>query len=128
MLLIRIIRQLLGQYAVLSPNVLYFFCQDTTNKAHKNATEILKSLVWMLLIQQPHLISHLQTEHRQKGSPLFSNARALVAVSRIFIRILSNPRLSTTYFIVDALDECDDLLEDLLKLISTSLKLTDKIK
>jgi hypothetical protein len=128
MLLIGIIRQLSGQYAVLSPNVSYFFCQDTTDKAHKNATEILKSLVWMLLIQQPHLISHLRTEHRQKGSPLFSDARALVAVSRVFIRILSDPRLSTTYFIVDALDECDDSLEDLLKLISTSLKLTDKIK
>jgi len=50
MLLIGIIRQLSGQYAVLSPNVSHFFCQGTTNKVHKNATDILRSLVWMLLI------------------------------------------------------------------------------
>jgi N-terminal domain of NWD NACHT-NTPase/NACHT domain len=128
MLLIGIIRQLSGQYAVLSPNVSHFFCQGTTDKAHKNATDILKSLLWMLLIQQPHLISYLRTEHRQKGNSIFSDARAFVAISRVFKCILSDPRLSATYFIVDALDECDQGLEDLLKLISTSLELNNKVK
>jgi predicted ATPase len=51
MLLIGIIRQLSGQFAVLSPNVSHFFCQGTTDEAHKNATDILKCLIWMLLIQ-----------------------------------------------------------------------------
>jgi hypothetical protein len=51
MLLIGIIRQLSGQYAVLSPNVSHFFCQGTTDEAHKNATDILKCLIWILLIQ-----------------------------------------------------------------------------
>lgn len=128
MLLVGIIRQISGEYAVLSPNVSHFFCQGTTDKAHRNATDILKCLVWMLLIQQPHLISYLRTEHRQKGRPLFSDERAFVAVSRAFIRMLKDPRLSATYFIVDALDECDQGLADLLKLISTSLELTDKVK
>jgi ABC-type cobalamin transport system ATPase subunit len=82
----------------------------------------------MLLIQQPQLISHLRTEHKQKGRPLFSDKRAFLAMSRAFICMLNDPRLLATYFIVDALDECDQGLADLLKLISTSLKLTDKVK
>jgi hypothetical protein len=128
MLLIGIIRQLSDQSALLSPNVSHFFCQGTDDQTHNSAIAILRSLVWMLLIQQPHLISHLRTEHRQKGRPLFSDERAFIAVSRAFKCMLKDPGLSATYFIVDALDECDQGLADLLKLISTSLELTDKVK
>ncbi|TEY32597.1 hypothetical protein BOTCAL_0717g00030 [Botryotinia calthae] len=128
MLLIGIIRKLSGLYAVLSPSVSYFFCQSTTDEVHKNVTDVLKCLIWMLLTQQPHLITYLQTEYRQKGSSLYSDKRAFIALSRVFELMLTDLRLSPTYFIIDALDECDQGLADLLKLISTSFNLTDKVR
>jgi hypothetical protein len=128
MLLIGIISQLSGQSAVLSPKISHFFCQRTTDKEHKNATDVLKCLIWTLLIQQPHLISHLRTEHRQKGQLLFSDDRAFIALSRAFECMLKDPGLLATYFIVDALDECDEGLAKLLELILTSLKLTNRVK
>jgi hypothetical protein len=128
MVVIGIIRQLSSQPAVLSPKVSHFFCQSTSDEAHKNATDILKSLVWILLVQQHHLISHLRPEHRQKGSSLFRDDRAFVALSRAFLRMLKDPHFSPTCFIVDALDECDKGVADLLELIRTSLELTDKVK
>jgi WD40 repeat protein len=128
MLLIGIIRQLSDQLAVLSPNVSHFFCQGTDDKAHNSATAILRSLVWMLLVQQPHLISHLRLKYKHKGRSLFSDGNALVAMSRIFESMLTDPGLLPVYFIVDALDECDQGLAALVQLISTSLTLSNKVK
>jgi hypothetical protein len=82
----------------------------------------------MLFVQHHHLISHLRTEHSQKGRSLFRDERAFVDVSRAFIYMLKDSHLLATCFIVDALDECDQGLADLLELISTSLELTDKVK
>jgi hypothetical protein len=128
MLLIGIIRQLSDQPAVLSPNVSHFFCQGTDDKTHNSATAILRSLVWMLLVQQPHLISHLRSKYKHKGRSLFSDGNALVAMSRVFESMLKDPGLSPVYFIIDDLDECDQGLADLVQLISTSLTLSNKVK
>lgn len=128
MLLMRIIRQLSAQPAVLSPNVSHFFCQGTDDKSRNSATAILRSLVWMLLVQQPRLISHLRSKYKHKGRSLFSDGNALVAISNVFKNMLRDPGLSPLYFIVDALDECDQGLTVLVQLISTSLTLSDKVK
>lgn len=101
------IRQLSDQPAVLSPNISHFFCQSTDDKTHNSATAILRSLVWMVLIQQPHLISHLRSKHKNSGRSLFSDVNELVAMSHVFKSMLQDPSLSPVYFIVDALDECD---------------------
>jgi hypothetical protein len=127
-LLIGIIRELSGQPAVLLPNVSHFFCQGTDDKTHNSATAILRSLIWMLLVQQPHLISHLRLKHKHRGRSLFTDGNALVAMSRVFKSMLKDPGLSPVYFILDALDECDQGLADLVQLISTSLTLSNKVK
>ena len=128
MLLIGIIRELSDQPAALSPNVSHFFCQGTGDKTYNNATAILRSLIWILLVQQPHLISHLQSMYKHKGRSLFTDGNALVAMSRVFKSMLKDPSLSPVYFIVDAFDECDQGLADLIQLISESLTLSDKVK
>jgi hypothetical protein len=128
MLLIGVIRQLSDQAAMLSPNVSHFFCQGIDDKTHNSATAILRTLIWMLLVQQPHLISHLRSKHKYKGRSLFNDGNASVAMSRVFESMLKDHRLSRVYFIVDALDECDQGLADLVQLISTSLNLSDKVK
>jgi hypothetical protein len=129
MLLIGIIRELSDRLAGLAPNLSYFFCLGTDNQAQNSATAILRSLVWMLLLQQPDLIEHLRLEHeRMRKDSLFSDKYALDAISRVFNNMLSDPHLSEVYFIVDALDECDGGLGALVQLISTSLKLSKKVK
>lgn len=49
-------------------------------------------------------------------------------MTRVFESMLKDPGLLPMYFIVDALDECDQGLADLVQLISTSLTLSGKVK
>jgi hypothetical protein len=49
-------------------------------------------------------------------------------MSHVFESMLKDPGLSPVYFIVDALDECDQGLAALVQLISASLTLSDKVK
>jgi hypothetical protein len=130
MLLIGIIRELSDQPFVLAPKLSYFFCQGTDTTLN-NATATLRSLIWMLLVQQPDLISHIQKAYKVSGPPLFTDKAAFYALSDMFQDMLKDPRFSSAYFIVDALDECDQAepgLERLVDLISTSLTLSNKVK
>jgi hypothetical protein len=127
MLLIGIIRKLSDQSAVLAPNVSYFFCQGT-DLTLNNATATLRSLIWLLLVQQPYLISHLREKYKVSGETLFTDENAFNTLSGAFRSMLGDPHLSRVYLVVDALDECDQGLGGLIQLISTSLQLSDKIK
>jgi hypothetical protein len=130
MLLIGIIRELSDQPFVLTPNLSYFFCQGT-DKTLNTVTATLRSLIWLLLVQQPHLISHLRKKYKDSGPDLFKDRNAFYALSEAFQSMLKDPRLSPVYFAVDALDECDQTkpgLEELIQLISTSFTLSDKVK
>jgi hypothetical protein len=91
----------------------YFFCQATDSRIN-NATAVLRGLVYLLVDQQPSLIFHLRKKHDHAGKTLFEDANAWVALSEIFINILQDPSLNSTYLIIDALDEC---ITDLLKLL-----------
>jgi hypothetical protein len=129
MLLSGIIRQLSSRPAVFQPALSYFFCQTQgkTDLLLNNATATLRSLVWMLLIQQPDLFSkYLQADYKSSGSALFTDQNAPATVYRIFKDMLKDAR--PVYFIIDALDECDQGLETLIKLISTSLAGHDKVR
>jgi hypothetical protein len=128
MLLMGIIRELSKQPAVLAPTLSYFFCQSQgrTNTALNKATATLRTLIWMLLIQQPRLILHFQEDYRSSRGALFTDINAWVAMSRVFKSMLKDAR--PVYFIVDALDECDEGLKGLIELISTSLTLSDKVR
>ncbi|KAF7171564.1 hypothetical protein CNMCM5623_003939 [Aspergillus felis] len=130
MLFMGIIRQLSGQPSALSPSVSYFFCQGT-DQTRNSATTILRSLIWQLLVQQPSLISHLRDQRRNAGAPLLRGERAFYVLSDALRSMLEDPGLSPVYFAIDALDECDRKtpgLEQLLRLIDTSLALCSKVK
>ena len=83
MLLIGIIRELSNQPFVLAPNLSCFFCQGTDTTLN-NATATLRSLIWLLLVQQPHLISHLRKKYRDSGRDLFKDRNAFYALSKRF--------------------------------------------
>lgn len=128
MLLIGIIRRLSDQSAALAPSLAYFFCQGTGEQKLNNATAALKCLMWMLLIQQPRLMSHLQSEYKHSGAALFSDGNEFYALNRIFLNMLKDLHLSPAYFIIDALDECEQGLDSLIKLIADSLAASDRVR
>ncbi|KAJ2987542.1 hypothetical protein NUW58_g4448 [Xylaria curta] len=127
MLLMGIIDELQRQFSSLAPRLSYFFCQATRINLN-NATNALRSLIWMLLFQQPHLIKHIQPDYDHMGRALFENEDAFNALDSIFESMLEDPSLSPVYFIIDALDECEKGLDLLLRLISKSFTLSDRVK
>lgn len=130
MLLIGIIRELKSQLSSPAPNVSHFFCQGT-DQALNNATAALRSLIWLLLKQQPLLMSHLRKKYDDSGPGLFTDGNTWIALSEVFKSMLSDRALSPVCFVVDALDECDRAergLEQLLQLISYSLTVSDKVR
>jgi hypothetical protein len=122
MLLIGIIdelsRQLKKAEQSTDPGILsYFFCQGTDSHLN-NATAVLRGLIYLLAIQQPSLISHLRKKYDHAGRQLFEDANAFYALSKIFTDMLQDPKLTTEYLIIDALDECETGLPQLLNLIT----------
>jgi len=127
MLMIGIIRELYRLPVALTPKLSFFFCQGTVTGLN-NATAVLRSLIWLLLLQQPGLISHLLQKYIESGAALFNDQNAFYALSEAFQNMLKDTDLSPVYFVVDALDECEQGLDNLIKLISVSLTLSDKVK
>jgi hypothetical protein len=117
MLLCGIINELhssLPKAALLS----YFFCQATDARIN-SATAVLRGLLYMLVDQQPSLVSHIRKKHNHAGKALFENANAWVALTEIFANVLRDSALRSTYLIVDALDECVTDRTKLLDFIAT---------
>ncbi len=86
-------------------NIAFFFCQ--ADKDHINtATAVLRDLIYMLVTEQPALMSHLHDSYNGLGKQRFEGPNLWVALSKIFTSILEDPRLRRTYLIIDALDEC----------------------
>ncbi|KAL6834442.1 WD40 repeat-like protein [Trichoderma camerunense] len=130
MLLMGIIRSLEKQQDFRAPGISCFFCQGT-DVTLNSATAALRSLVWMLVVEQPNLMSHLRKKYTDSGAALFQDSNAFFALSEAFLSMLDDPELSPVLFVVDALDECNRErpgLNELLDLISKSIKRSDKVK
>jgi hypothetical protein len=126
MLLCGIVNEL---HSSLPNNALlsYFFCQATDSRIN-NATAVLRGLLYMLVVQQPSLVSHIRKRHDQAGKVLFENTNAWVALTEIFANVLRDPRLRNTYLIIDALDECVTDKLKLLGFITTHSSASQRVK
>jgi hypothetical protein len=105
----------------------YFFCQATNSRIN-SATAVLRGLVFLLVDQQPSLISHIRKKHDHAGKSLFEDANAWVALSEIFANILQDPSLNCTYLIIDALDECVASMPKLLDFIVQKSSVSPRVK
>jgi len=97
--------------------ISFFFCQ-AADVSINNATAVLRGLIYLLVNQQPSLISHIRRKYDHAGKKLFEDQNAWVALSEIFVGVLEDPSLNATYLIVDALDECVTGLPKLLDFIT----------
>ncbi|KAH8586363.1 hypothetical protein B0O99DRAFT_493091, partial [Bisporella sp. PMI_857] len=126
MLLCGIINEL-KRFIANSDLLSYFFYQATDSRIN-NATAMLRGLIYMLVDQQPSLVSHVRKKYDQRGKTLFEDANAWVALSEIFTSILQDPGLNTTYLIIDALDECVADLPKLLDFIVRKSSESPRVK
>jgi hypothetical protein len=126
MLLCGIINEL--NKSIAKTNLLsYFFCQATDSRIN-NATAVLRGLLYLLVNQQPSLISHIRKKYDHAGKVLFKDANAWVALSEIFTNILQDPSLNSTYFTINALDECITDLPKLLDFIVLMSSVCSRVK
>ncbi|PVH70494.1 hypothetical protein DL98DRAFT_564143 [Cadophora sp. DSE1049] len=105
----------------------YFFCQATDDRIN-NASAVLRGLIYLLIDQQPLLISHVRKKYDHAGNALFKDPNAWITLSEIFTSILQDPSLKITYLIIDALDECKANLDQLLDLISRTASISTRVK
>jgi hypothetical protein len=105
----------------------YFFCQATDSRIN-SATAVLRGLIYLVIEQQPLLLSHVQKKYKHGGEALFKDVNAWTAVLDIFLSILEDASLGRTYIVVDALDECITDLLKLLDFINTKSALFSYIK
>ncbi|KAJ5387104.1 hypothetical protein N7509_009645 [Penicillium cosmopolitanum] len=126
MLLCGIIEELTSSVGDVS-NISFFFCQASDVRIN-SATAVLRGLIYLLVEKQPSLISHVRSRYDKTGKALFEDKNAFYAVSDIFTQILKDPTLQTTYFIVDALDECTTDLNLLLGLITRESSSPKQVK
>ncbi|RYP66884.1 hypothetical protein DL771_007541 [Monosporascus sp. 5C6A] len=101
MLLCGIINEL--ESTVNTCQLSYFFCQGTDAQLN-NATAV--------------------TKYDRAGKRLFEDENAFYALCDIFYAILRDSRLAATYLVIDALDECEENLQQLLEIIRDTASAT----
>ncbi|KAF2007834.1 WD40 repeat-like protein [Amniculicola lignicola CBS 123094] len=105
----------------------YFFCQATDSRIN-NATAVLRGLLYMLVAQQPSLVSHIRKKHDHAGKAVFEGANAWFALSEIFTNMLEDPIVDRMYLVTDALDECITDLPKLLDLVVQRSSVSSRVK
>jgi hypothetical protein len=105
----------------------YFFCQATDPRIN-NASAVLRGLIFMLVNQEPALVSHVRKKFDRVGKQLFHHRSAWTAVTKIFVNLLKDPKLEGAYLIIDALDECTGDLGLLLDFIVDQSSIFPRVK
>jgi hypothetical protein len=108
-------------------SLAHFFCQATDSRIN-SATAVLRGLLYMMVKQQPLLVSHVRKKHDDAGKALFEDANAWIALTEIFEDVLRDSGLSTTYLIIDVLDECITDLSNLLDFIARQSSSSSRVK
>ena len=98
-------------------NVLaYFFCQNTS-KDLNTTVSVLRGLIYSLVDQEKNLVRHVRKRYDSAGRQLFEGPNAMYALRMILSDILRDQSLDKVYLMVDALDECDTKVHELLDCI-----------
>jgi len=98
----------------------YFLCQGTDSRLN-TATATLRGIIYLLASEQPFLISHLRKKYDHAGRKLFEDSSAFYCLADVFRQMVQDPKLKAAYLVVDALDECEEGLPQLLDLITSTM-------
>ncbi|QKD57200.2 uncharacterized protein FOBCDRAFT_251804 [Fusarium oxysporum Fo47] len=117
------LQQSMGATDLLS----YFFCQASDSRIN-SANAVLRGLMYVLVCQQPSLISHIRKKYDHAGKALFEDANAWIALSDMFKAMVQDLKMKNTVLVVDALDECIAGLPNLLDLVIATSSSSTPIK
>ena len=106
--------------------VSYFFCQSTDSRLN-SAASVLKGLIYLIVQQRIDMIRHVRKRYEDGGSGIFDGPNAVYNLRLILRGILGDSALPRTYLLIDALDECNEGLQQLLDTI-TDKSFTPKSK
>ncbi|KAI2472223.1 hypothetical protein F4781DRAFT_438442 [Annulohypoxylon bovei var. microspora] len=67
--------------------------------------QALKTIIWLILVYQPDLSTHLSEKIKSTGRQHFNNLNDFLALSAVFYNMVEDERLSKTCIVVDSLDE-----------------------
>ncbi|KAL3478404.1 WD40 repeat-like protein [Aspergillus californicus] len=113
-------RWILSKMVAPGTNIAFFFCQASL-EALNNPSAILRGLISMIVRKQPSLMSHLSERSFQDHNSWFNLKNA-------FTSILDDPKLQSTYLLIDGVDECIQGREQLLELLVEHSAIHDNIK
>ncbi|GAB1725527.1 hypothetical protein NU195Hw_Modified_11t1 [Hortaea werneckii] len=89
-----------------SKDATFYFCSNN-NQERNNAAAVLRGLMWHVTEKRPQLadvlLEHLIDENRRHIT--LNSPETLWS---IFVKMLRDPRVGTTYCVLDGLDECDE--------------------
>ncbi|KAL7797220.1 quinon protein alcohol dehydrogenase-like superfamily [Trichoderma ceciliae] len=94
----------------------YFLCQGTDSRIN-SAAAVLRGLIYLLVDQQPPLMSHIQNRCGSGGPGRLKGVNSWEVLSDILVNILRDASIQQASLVVDALDECETDLSMLLDLI-----------
>ena len=108
--------------------ISYFFCQGAIPGLN-DAISALQGLIFVLIDEHPELVDPLRQALRREGSRLFEGNYGLHALWVVLQHILEDERVPRVYLVIDALDECNGLQDNLLLLLTRNARdLPKKVK
>lgn len=100
----------------------YYFC-DNKDENRNTATTMLRGVLYQLLKKQKDFFSHFKHDYAMRKDKL---AKDFTVLWRIFVDILKDMRGTQVYFIIDAIDECEQSSrQDFLKSLSALFTIPD---
>lgn len=129
-----------------SKEIAYFFYDQNTPR-HGNFVFAMKSLIYQLLKGQPTLAKHVKSNFSTTNRKGFDDENDFFAITTVLYAMLRDGDFRPTYFVIDSIEELavdeeisltslpnslfpryGQNLDDLLTLISTTVKVTDNIR
>lgn len=111
----------------------FLFCQATDPRLN-TAVAVLRGLIYDLLRKKSSLMTHLQKKKKKKkkyehgGRRILEGSNAFFSISQALLSMLRDPVASGTYIVVDALDECETRLPQLLGFIADTVYVSLNVK
>lgn len=130
MLLVGAVRQLQAQLgdSKSSPTLSYLFC-DKSKSGMNNPTSVLRSILWMLLSQQPRLIHYLKRKYDDSGAHLFADGLDFYALTDTFTSMIRDSSFKESYLVLDALQQFPtQVRSQFCHLIRESLSLSKRVR
>ncbi len=124
MLLCGVLDELRKHETAAGNNLAFFFCARSSERS-SSAEAVLRGLLFMLATdpRRRSVIKLIREKYDDAGPAMFDNPSAWWSLCDILAGVLREVNQSrkggqgVTYLVIDALDECEVRLEDLLKLI-----------